>query len=137
LRRWLNGQELAAVPAAEDTATDRHPPGQHPAFDLDELREVLGAFDEQTRVFMRQFIDATPLLIEQLRRAVAGRNRAEAQQASHAAKGTARSVMAMELAELFAAVERSVNDEEWPAAETHVAETEAALERARDFVAKL
>jgi HPt (histidine-containing phosphotransfer) domain-containing protein len=86
---------------------------------------------------MRQFIAAAPLLIEQLRRAVAARNREEAQQASHAGKGTARSVMATELAELFASVERHVTEEQWSAAESQVAEAGAALARARDFVAAL
>ncbi len=137
LSRWLNGHEEGAVPAAIARAEESSPPGQHPAFDLGELREILGTFDDQTRTFMLQFIDATPLLIEQIRLAVASRNREEAQQASHAAKGTARSVMATELAELFASVERHVTDKEWSAAESQVAEANAALERARDFVATL
>gem|GEM_PF-2646234 len=137
LRRWLSGQESATIAGPRVPAEDATPGGQHPTFDLDELREVMGTFDEQTRAFMRQFIDATPALLDKLRQAVANRNREEAQQASHAAKGTARSVMATELAELFAAVERHVSDEEWSAAESQVAEADAALERARDFVAAL
>jgi CheY-like chemotaxis protein len=137
LRRWLNGAETSEPTPLAPAGAEHGPAGQHPTFDLDELREVFGTLDEQTHAFMRQFIAAAPLLIEQLRRAVAARNREEAQQASHAGKGTARSVMATELAELFASVERHVTEEQWSAAESQVAEAGAALARARDFVAAL
>ncbi|HTP83546.1 MAG TPA: Hpt domain-containing protein, partial [Alphaproteobacteria bacterium] len=108
-----------------------------PAFDLNELREVLGSFDERTHAFMRQFVDSTPPLIDRIRQAVAARDRQEAQRTGHTAKGAARSVMAVELAELFAAVERSATDEDWPTAEARIADLMPALQRARDFVAKV
>ncbi len=140
LRRWLRGSEgpraaaTRPLPAEEPPAA---PSGQSPVFDLDELREVLGTFDDRTRAFMRQFLDTTPPLIEQIRRAVTARSRADAQRAGHTAKGAARSVMAVELAEIFAAIERSAADEDWPSAEGRLAELDPALARARDFVANL
>ena len=135
LRRWLHGEaspaKKAAVPVAEPP-TDRPP-----AFDLNELHEVLGAFDERARAFMRQFVQTTPPLVEKIRVAVAARDRDEAQRTGHTAKGAARSVMAAELAELFAAVERSAGAGDWPAAEAHLAEIGPALDRARSFVANV
>jgi signal transduction histidine kinase/DNA-binding response OmpR family regulator/HAMP domain-containing protein len=134
LRRWIHGETVRSstgVPASSPVST------RPPAFDLNELREVLGTFDERTHAFMRQFVDATPPLIDRIRQAVVARDRQEAQRTGHTAKGAARSVMAVELAELFAAVERSATDEDWPAAEARLADLVPALQRARDFVAKV
>ncbi|HEX9463909.1 MAG TPA: response regulator [Alphaproteobacteria bacterium] len=134
LRRWLHGEPAQAPRPSEPAPA---PASRPPAFDLNELHEVLGSFDERTRAFMRQFVDTTPPLIERIRRAVAERNRDEAQRTGHTAKGAARSVMASELADLFAAVERSAGAEDWPAAEAHLAEIGPALDRARSFVANV
>jgi two-component system sensor histidine kinase/response regulator len=135
LRRWVHGE--ATAPTRNGAPVPVSAPARPPAFDLNELRDVLGTFDDRARAFMRQFVEATPPLIEHIRQAVAARDRPEAQRTGHTAKGAARSVMAAELAELFAAVERSVNDEDWPAAEARLADLTPALERAREFVAKV
>jgi signal transduction histidine kinase/DNA-binding response OmpR family regulator/HAMP domain-containing protein len=137
LRRWLSGETTSAraVPdAPPETSSESARP---PTFDIEELREVLGAFDERTRMFMRQFVETTPALIDEIRRAVAARSREDAKRTGHTAKGAARSVMAVELAELFAAVERCAVDEDWPTAEAHLAEIETALSRAQEFVLKV
>jgi len=134
LRRWIHGEAVPVPGSVPDSSPVSTRP---PAFDLNELREVLGTFDERTHAFMRQFVDSTPPLIDRIRQAVAARDRHEAQRTGHTAKGAARSVMALELAELFAAVERSATDEDWPTAEAQLAELVPALQRARDFVAKV
>ena len=134
LRRWVHGEKAAAASPPTPPANEVARP---PAFDLNELHEILGSFDERTRAFMQQFVDTTPPLIDRLRQAVADRNHDEAQRTGHTAKGAARSVMASELAEIFAAVERSARSEDWPAAEAHLAEIGPALERARAFVSRV
>ena len=134
LRRWIGGEAAADRPGTAAAAVQ---PTRPPAFDLDELREVLGTLDERTRAFMRQFVEATPPLIAQIRQAIVARDRHEAQRIGHAAKGAARSVMAAELAELFAAVEQCVDHEDWSSAEARAAELAPALQRARDFVASV
>lgn len=108
-----------------------------PVFDLEELRQVVGSLDENGRHFLHQFIRSTKPIVTDIGKAIAARDRERGRRSIHTAKGAARTIMALELAQLFADLEQCIMSEDWVGAQAGYAAIGPAWTRAEEFVAKV
>lgn len=74
---------------------------------LDKLLELIGGDPDSLAELIESFLDESPLLVEQMRRAAASGDRAALGRAAHTLKSSARDFGAMELATLCEGMEKS------------------------------
>jgi len=108
-----------------------------PPIDFDGFRQLVGLAGDQASEFLRQFVAEHPAMIDDLARAVSERRRRDAAKLVHAVKGVARTIMANELAGLFADVEAAIKRDDWDGVDRIWPAIRPAFDRIEQFVAGL
>ncbi|MER9259445.1 Hpt domain-containing protein [Mesorhizobium sp. M0619] len=105
---------------------------------LDKLLDLIGGDQDSLAELIESFLEESPLLVEQMRRAAESGDRSGLGRAAHTLKSSARDFGANQLAALCAAMEQSCRDSMPGGAATEVELIAGACDRAsRDLSSRL
>ena len=106
-------------------------------FALDRLIDSFGAFDDQTRDFLREFVDELPDRTRRIEVAVSAGNVPTAREEAHSLKGAALSIGATRLGNLASDLQDMLDAEDIESAELVATVLSPTVDELRDAVDRL